>query len=49
MKSQSDGLPGGLSIVAGLVTTFLVSLREDPVATPIADWVRSLVAARVAA
>ncbi|HEX5945330.1 MAG TPA: urease accessory protein UreG [Acidimicrobiales bacterium] len=29
--------------------TFLVSLREDPVATPIADWVRSLVAARVAA
>jgi urease accessory protein len=29
--------------------TLLVSLREDPLATPIADWVRSLVAARVAA
>jgi urease accessory protein len=29
--------------------TFLVSLRDDPLATPIAAWVRSLVAARVAA
>jgi len=33
----------------GELPTLLVSLREDPLATPIADWVRSLVAARVAA
>ena len=29
--------------------TFLISLREDPAATEVADWVRAQVRARVAA
>ena len=35
--------------VRGDKPTFLVSLRDDPLAAPVADWVRSCRAARVAA